>query len=345
MTSQKPLLRALNGETLAKPPVWLMRQAGRYLPEYRKTREEAGSFLDLCYNSELATEVTMQPIRRFGFDAAIVFADILLVPNGLGRKLWFELGEGPRLEPLTTIEDVKRLASNEEMHLHLAPVYETVRRLKTALPPETALIGFAGSPWTVATYMIAGRGKDEQAGALALMKSAPEVFEALMARLVDATAAYLIAQVDAGAEVLKLFDSWAGALAHDPISFEKWCIAPTVAIMARIREHCGEIPLIGFPREAGVLYEQYVRTTGVRGIAIDTAVDPVWARDRLQKMATVQGNLDPAYLVQGGAPMKAAIETLLETLGKGPYIFNLGHGITPDADPKHVEALMTVLRR
>lgn len=345
MTSQKPLLRALTGETLATPPVWLMRQAGRYLPEYRKTREKAGSFLDLCYNSELATEVTMQPIRRFGFDAAIVFADILLVPHGLGRKLWFELGEGPRLEPLTTIEGVRRLASDEEMHIHLAPVYETVRRLKSALPAETALIGFAGAPWTVATYMIAGRGKDEQAGALALMESAPAVFEALMARLVDATAAYLIAQVDAGAEVLKLFDSWAGALAHDPVAFEKWCIAPTVAIMARIRERCGEIPLIGFPREAGPLYEHYVQATGVNGIAIDTAVSPSWARDKLQHLATVQGNLDPAFLVEGGKPMNAAIATLLETLGSGPYIFNLGHGITPDADPKHVEKLMSILRR
>lgn len=345
MTSQKPLLRALNGETLAKPPVWLMRQAGRYLPEYRKTREEAGSFLDLCYNSELATEVTMQPIRRFGFDAAIVFADILLVPHGLGRKLWFELAEGPRLEPLTTIEDVNRLATNEEMHLHLAPVYDTVRRLKQALPGETALIGFAGAPWTVATYMIAGRGKDEQAGALALMNSAPDVFEGLMARLVDATAAYLIAQVDAGAEVLKLFDSWAGALAHDPVLFEKWCIAPTVAIMARIRERCGEIPLIGFPREAGRLYEQYVRDTGVKGIAIDTAVSPVWARDRLQPLATVQGNLDPAFLIHGGAPMETAVATLLETLATRPYIFNLGHGITPEADPRHVEKLLKMLRR
>ncbi len=344
MTSQKPLLRALNGETLARPPVWLMRQAGRYLPEYRKTREGAGSFLDLCYNSELATEVTLQPIRRFGFDAAIVFADILLVPHGLGRKLWFELGEGPRLEPLTTIDDVRRLASNEEMHLHLAPVYETVRRLKSALPPETALIGFAGAPWTVATYMIAGRGKDEQAGALALMKSAPEVFEALIARLVDATAAYLSAQVEAGAEVLKLFDSWAGALAHDPVAFEKWCIAPTVAILARIRERCGEIPMIGFPREAGLLFEHYVRATGVRGIAIDTAVEPAWAREKLQPLATVQGNLDPAFLVQGGARMKHAVETLLETLGNGPYIFNLGHGITPDADPARVEELMNILR-
>lgn len=345
MTSQKPLLRALNGETLPKPPVWLMRQAGRYLPEYRKTREEAGSFLDLCYDSELATEVTMQPIRRFGFDAAIVFADILLVPHGLGRKLWFELGEGPRLEPLTTIEDVNRLASNEEMHLHLAPVYDTVRRLKQALPGETALIGFAGAPWTVATYMIAGRGKDEQAGALALMNSAPDVFEGLMARLVDATAAYLIAQVDAGAEVLKLFDSWAGALAHDPILFAKWCIAPTVAIMARIRERCGEIPLIGFPREAGCLYEQYVRDTGVKGIAIDTAVSPVWARDRLQPLATVQGNLDPAFLIHGGSPMETAVATLLEALASRPYIFNLGHGITPEADPRHVEKLLNMLRR
>lgn len=344
MTSAKPLLRSLKGETLKTPPIWLMRQAGRYLPEYRKTREKAGSFLDLCYNPEMATEVTMQPIRRFGFDAAIVFADILLVPHALGRKLWFETGEGPRLEPLTTMGAVQRLASDEEMHDHLAPVYETIKRLKTELPENTALIGFAGAPWTVGTYMIAGRGKDEQAGALALMRSSPDVFARLMKRLEDATAAYLIAQIDAGAEVLKLFDSWAGALVHDPIAYERWCIEPTRAIMARIREARGDVPMIGFPREAGLLYQRYVKATGVAGIAIDTAVDAAWARDMLQPYATVQGNLDPALVVEGGDPMRLATEKLLSTLGNGPYIFNLGHGITPDANPANVEALLKIVR-
>ena len=344
MSEGKPLLQALNGATLATPPVWLMRQAGRYLPEYRKTREQAGSFLDLCYNPELATEVTLQPIRRFGFDAAIVFADILLLPQALGRKLWFETGEGPRLEPLTTMDAVERLASDEVMHQHLAPVYETVRRLSAALPRQTALIGFAGAPWTVATYMIAGRGKDQQAGALSLMRSAPDVFAALMKRLEDATAEYLIAQLDAGAEVLKLFDSWAGALANDPVAFETWCIKPTQAIMRIIREKRGDAPMIGFPREAGSLYLPYAQATGVAAVAIDTAVDPVWARDTLQPFVTVQGNLDPALVVQGGDAMDRETRKLLETLGAGPYIFNLGHGITPNADPRNVERLLKVIR-
>lgn len=344
MTSAKPLLRSLKGETLKTPPIWLMRQAGRYLPEYRKTREKAGSFLELCYNSKLATEVTMQPIRRFGFDAAIVFADILLVPHALGRKLWFENGEGPRLEPLTTMDEVQRLASDDELHAHLAPIYETIERLKTELPKNTALIGFAGAPWTVATYMIAGRGKDDQAGAMALMQSAPDVFASLMTRLEEATSVYLIAQIDAGAEVLKLFDSWAGALAHDPIAFERWCIEPTRRIMARIREARGDVPMIGFPREAGVLYQSYVKKTAVAGIAIDTAVDPMWARDALQPHATVQGNLDPALVVEGGDTMRFAAEKLMRILGDGPFIFNLGHGITPDADPANVEALLKIIR-
>lgn len=344
MTEGKSLLRALKGETLPRPPIWLMRQAGRYLPEYRKTREQAGSFLDLCYNPDLATEVTLQPIRRFGFDAAIVFADILLLPQALGRKLWFENGEGPRLEPMTTMDAVERLAPTEKMHAHLAPVYETVRRLSVTLPRETALIGFAGAPWTVATYMIAGRGKDQQAGALALMRSAPDVFAALMARLEEATAEYLIAQLEAGAEVLKLFDSWAGALANDPEAFERWCIAPTKAIMARIRARSGDVPMIGFPREAGELYRDYALGTGVAGVAIDTAVPPQWARDALQPIAAVQGNLDPALVVQGGEAMKRATESIIATLGGRPFIFNLGHGITPDADPKHVEQLVKVVR-
>jgi len=344
MTTEKPLLRALRGETLKTPPVWLMRQAGRYLPEYRATRTQAGSFLELCYNPELATEVTLQPIRRFGFDAAIVFADILLLPQALGRKLWFETGEGPRLEPLTTMDAVERLAPNEAMHTHLAPVYETMRRLSTALPAQTALIGFAGAPWTVATYMIAGRGKDQQAGALTLMREAPDVFAALMKRLEEATADYLIAQLDAGAEVLKLFDSWAGALAHDPAAFEKWCIAPTTAIMARIREQRGDVPMIGFPREAGALYSDYARATGVACVAIDTAVSPEWARDTLQPLAAVQGNLDPALVVEGGDAMARATRRIIDALGGGPFIFNLGHGVTPDVDPRNVEQLLRLVR-
>jgi uroporphyrinogen decarboxylase len=321
-----------------------MRQAGRYLPEYRATRGEAGSFLDLCYRPDLATEVTLQPIRRFGFDAAILFADILLLPQALGRKLWFEEGEGPRLEPLSTEAEVAALADDDAMHARLAPVYETVSRLSATLPRETTLIGFAGAPWTVATYVIAGRGKDGQAGAKAMMRDEPALFAALMDRLTDATAAYLIRQIDAGAEVVKLFDSWAAALAADPAAFEAWCAAPARRIAERIRAERPGAPLIAFPRGAGALYPSFAESVAPQGLAIDEAVDPVWARDALQPLAAVQGNLDPGHMVTGGAALERATRRLLETLGHGPYIFNLGHGITPDADPKNVEALLKIIR-
>jgi uroporphyrinogen decarboxylase len=344
MAFRKNLIAVLEGETLTPPPVWLMRQAGRYLPEYLATRAQAGSFLDLCYSPELATEVTLQPIRRFGFDAAILFADILLLPQALGRPLWFETGEGPRLEPLSTQAEVDALADDAAAHRHLAPVYETVSRLAAALPKETTLIGFAGAPWTVATYVIAGRGKDEQAGALTLMRQQPDVFAALMARLEDATAAYLLAQIDAGAEVVKLFDSWAGALAGDPALFDRWVIDPAVRIAARLRAERPHVKIIGFPRGAGALAENYLRRTAVDGIAFDEAIDPAWARERLQPLGAVQGNLDPRLLVEGGDALDAGVDHLVETLGGGPYIFNLGHGITPDADPRHVERMLKRLR-
>jgi uroporphyrinogen decarboxylase len=344
MTTDKTLLRALARKPNARPPVWLMRQAGRYLPEYRATRAEAGSFLDLCYKPALAAEVTLQPIRRYGFDAAILFADILLVPHALGRRLWFEDGEGPRLDPLTTAEEVATLADDAALHRHLAPVYETVARLKAALPAETALIGFAGAPWTVATYMIAGRGKDQQAGARRLMAERPEVFAALMARLTEATAAYLIAQIDAGAEVVKLFDSWAEALADDAALFDAWIVAPARDIVARIRAARPGVPVIAFPRGAGPRYEAFARAVGAEGLAIDTEFSPEVARDRLQPLACVQGNLDPALLVTGGDALDRAARHLLDTLGAGPFIFNLGHGITPDADPANVDRLLKILR-
>jgi uroporphyrinogen decarboxylase len=344
MTASKLLLRVLAGETVPIPPVWLMRQAGRYLPEYRATRSEAGSFLDLCYRPDLATEVTLQPIRRFGFDAAILFADILLLPQALGRRLWFEEGEGPRLDPLTTEAELEALKDDEAMHAALAPVYETVSRLASGLPSETTLIGFAGAPWTVATYVIAGRGKDGQAGAKAMMRDRPELFAALIDRLTEATAAYLIRQIDSGAEVVKLFDSWAGALAADPAAFDAWCVAPARRIAQRIRAERPGVPLIAFARGAGPHYPAFARSVGAQGIAIDEAVDPCWARDMLQPLAAVQGNLDPGHMVTGGAGLERATRHLLETLGRGPYIFNLGHGITPDADPRNVEALLKIIR-
>jgi uroporphyrinogen decarboxylase len=344
MPGDKTILRALARKPNPRPPIWLMRQAGRYLPEYRATRAEAGSFLDLCYNPRLAAEVTLQPIRRYGFDAAILFADILLAPHALGRRLWFEEGEGPRLDPLTTAEEVARLADDRALHAHLAPVYETVALLRAALPPETTLIGFAGAPWTVATYMIAGRGKDDQAGARALMRDRPEVFAALIARLTDATAAYLIAQIDAGAEVVKLFDSWAEALAGDPALFDRWIAAPARAIVERVRAERPGVPVIAFPRGAGALYEAFARRVGAEGLAIDTAVDPAEARARLQPLACVQGNLDPRLLVTGGEALDHAARALLDTLGGGPFIVNLGHGITPDADPANVARLVRLVR-
>ena len=344
-TGGMTLIRALRGERVAPPPVWLMRQAGRYLPEYRATRAEAGSFLDLCYRPDLACEVTLQPIRRYGFDAAILFADILLVPHGLGRRLWFATGEGPRLDPLTTAEDAAALAEDDALHAHLAPVYQTVGRLERALPPETALIGFAGAPWTVATYMIGGRGKDEQAGAKALMAKSPDVFEAVMRRLADATAAYLIRQIEAGADAVKLFDSWSGALAGDSALFDRWCLAPMIEIAERVRAAHPDIPVIAFARGATVdQVEALAKEPAIAAVAIDESMDLETARARLQPHAAVQGNLDPSLLLSGGEPMIEAARRIVRTLGDGAFIFNLGHGITPEVDPGHVTDLVATVR-
>lgn len=343
MPAEKTLLKVLAGETVTPPPIWLMRQAGRYLPEYRATRTEAGSFLDLCYNPALATEVTLQPIRRYHFDAAILFADILLVPHALGQNLWFETGEGPRLDPITTQAGLDGLRSEAAFHAHLAPVYETVGLIRKALPPEVTLIGFAGAPWTVMTYMIAGRGKDDQAGAKALMQEAPAVFDAMLERVVAATAAYCIRQIDAGAEAIKLFDSWAEALADDEAAFRRICLEPVLDIMARVRAVHRDVPFILFPRGAGRLAELFARP-GVNALALDTDVPLAFARDVLQPRVAVQGNLDPAHLVTGGPAMEAAARAVLDMLGHGPFIFNLGHGVTPDADPAHVSRLVEIVR-
>lgn len=342
MTEGKSVLRALAGETLAVPPVWLMRQAGRYLPEYRAVRARAGSFLDLCYTPDLAAEVTLQPIRRFGFDAAILFADILLVPHALGAELTFVEGEGPRLSTVTSAADLARLKPAEAIHETLAPVYETVRMLRAGLPAETTLIGFAGAPWTVATYMIAGRGTPDQAPARALMYRDPATFAALVDRITEATILYLLAQIEAGAEVVKLFDSWAGALPG--AAFRAWCIEPARRIVAALRAVAPQVPVIGFPRGAGGNYAAFAAETGVAGCALDTGVDPAWAAASLQRRVCVQGNLDPLLMVLGGAPLVEATRTCLRAFGDGPYIFNLGHGITPDADPANVDLLLRTIR-
>jgi uroporphyrinogen decarboxylase len=341
-TADKALIRALRGERLPVPPVWLMRQAGRYLPEYRATRAKAGSFLDLCYDPELAAEVTFQPIRRYGLDAAILFADILLVPHALGSALWFAEGEGPRLSTVTGPADLARLKPANAIHDHLAPVYQTVRLLRAGLPAETALIGFAGAPWTVATYMIAGRGSKDHEAAKALMYGQPDVFDALIDLLVDATAEYLVAQVDAGAEALMLFDSWAGALPGP--AFARYATEPARRIVDAVRRVHPGVPVIGFPRQGGEKVPDFVRATGVEGIAIDTSVDPAWAAATLQPLACVQGNLDPVLMVTGGAALDRGARAVLEAFANGPHIFNLGHGITPDADPRNVDALLKVVR-
>ncbi|MEO0386057.1 MAG: uroporphyrinogen decarboxylase [Pseudomonadota bacterium] len=341
-TEDKALLRVLAGEALDPPPAWMMRQAGRYLPEYRATRAKAGSFLDLCYTPELAAEVTLQPIRRYGFDAAILFADILLVPQALGADLWFVEGEGPRLSTLTDAAGLAALRPVSALDETLAPIYETVRILRGALPAETALIGFAGAPWTVATYMIAGRGTKDHAPARALLYSDPVVFDGLMARLTEATTHYLLQQIDAGAEVVMLFDSWSGAL-PGPL-FQRYATQPAAEIVTAIREKHPGFPVIGFPRQGGEKLPAFIAETGVSACAIDSGVDPVWAAEVLQPMACVQGNLDPTLMVAGGAALEDGVRALRRIFGGGPYIFNLGHGITPEADPRNVTRMLEALR-
>ena len=340
--SQKTILRALAGEVLPTPPVWMMRQAGRYLPEYRATRAQAGDFLSLCYTPDLAAEVTLQPIRRFGFDAAILFADILLLPQALGPKLWFETGEGPRMETTTTAAQVAALRPAEAIHDTLAPIYETLRILKRELPRETTLIGFAGSPWTVATYMIAGRGKDEQAGAHALKSADRATFEALIDRITEATILYLSAQVEAGAEVIKLFDSWAGSLKGQ--DFTDFAVKPTARIISALKARHPGLPVIAFPREAGPGYVGFAAATGADCVAVDNSVTPEWAAEQVQPGGCVQGNLDPRHMVTGGEDLVRETRRVVQAFRKGPHIFNLGHGITPDADPANVQLMIDTIR-
>lgn len=342
MADTKKLMRALAGEVLPVPPIWMMRQAGRYLPEYRATRAEAGDFLSLCYNPDLAAEVTLQPIRRYGFDAAILFADILLIPDALGADLWFVTGEGPRLSTITSEEDFAKLKGPGDIHDHLAPIYETVRILSRELPRETALIGFAGAPWTVATYMIAGRGTPDQGPAHALKAENRALFEALMERLTLATIEYLSRQIEAGAEVVKIFDSWAGSLKGD--DFQKFALEPAKRIIAEIKARHPGVPVIAFPREAGDGYIGFARATGADCVAIDNSVSAEWAAEHVQKDGCVQGNLDPKHMVTGGQPLIDATRQIVRAFSGGPHIFNLGHGITPDADPENVQVMIDAIR-
>ena len=338
----KLLLRALAGETLPVPPIWMMRQAGRYLPEYRATRAQAGDFLSLCYNSELAAEVTLQPIRRYGFDAAILFADILLLPQALGADLWFVTGEGPRLSTVTSQADFDRLKPASEIHDTLTPIYETVRILKRELPAETALIGFAGAPWTVATYMIAGQGTPDQGPAHALKAENRALFEALLDRLTEGTIDYLSRQVEAGAEVVKLFDSWAGSL--NGADFTRYALEPAKRIIAELKARHPGLPVIAFPREAGAGYIGFAKATGADCVAIDNSVSPAWAAEHVQVDGCVQGNLAPGHMVTGGEALVTATREVVAAFRNGPHIFNLGHGITPDADPENVQLMIDTVR-
>ena len=342
MTAQKTILRALSGETLPTPPIWMMRQAGRFLPEYRATRAQAGDFLSLCYNSELAAEVTLQPIRRFGFDAAIVFADILLLPQALGADLWFETGEGPRLSTITTMAGVKALKPRENIHETLAPIYETLRILSRELPKETTLIGFAGAPWTVATYMIAGRGSKDQGAAHALKSSDRATFSALIDVITESTIDYLSAQVQAGAEVVKLFDSWAGSLKGQ--DFIDFAVKPAARIITALKARHPGLPIIAFPREAGDGYIGFAAATGADCVALDNSVTPEWAAAHVQVSGCVQGNLAPEHMVNGGQALDDATRRVVQAFRKGPHIFNLGHGITPDGKPDNVQRMIDVVR-
>ena len=337
----KKMLRALAGERQQRPPVWLMRQAGRYLPEYRELRAKAKGFLDLCYTPDFAVEATLQPIRRFGFDAAILFSDILVVPHALGQKVWFEEGHGPRLEALEQPGDLARL-SKDRLHGALAPVYETVRRLSRELPAETTLIGFAGAPWTVASYMLEGGSSKDFAAGKRWAYGLPEGMQSLIDLLVEATGDYLIAQIDAGAEVVQIFDSWAGVWPERHL--RRWCLEPTRALVGRIKVERPGVPVIVFPRGAGLLYQTYAEACGADALGLDTTVPLGWAQQVLQPRICVQGNLDPQLLVVGGQALRQGVAEILSLLSGGPFVFNLGHGIVPETPPEHVAEMLAQIR-
>jgi uroporphyrinogen decarboxylase len=336
----KPLLRVLAGETLARPPWWLMRQAGRYLPEYRELRAKAGDFKTLCLTPSLAAEVTMQPIRRFGMDAAILFSDLPLVPWALGLDLSYD-DHGPHVEPVGGPAELNKLTSVKTATM-LSPVAETVTLVRSALPAETTLIGFAGAPWTVATYMVEGGASRDFQRVKSWAYRDPNSFAELIDIIRDATLSFLTLQIEAGAEVVQLFDSWAGALS--PEGFDRFVIAPTKDLVASLKQRFPHVPVIGFPRVAGVLYERYVAETRVDAVSIDTTVPADFARDRLQSRVAVQGNLDPVALIVGGDALRRAVAELRVKLGRGPYVFNLGHGVLPDTPPEHVAELARLLR-
>ncbi|TSB01967.1 uroporphyrinogen decarboxylase [Sphingorhabdus contaminans] len=339
-TTHKKLLSVLQGNQELVPPVWLMRQAGRYLPEYRELRAQKGGFLELAYDSDAATEITIQPIRRFGFDAAILFSDILVVPHAMGQELWFEAGEGPRLAPRLAQSELNGLTASPE---RLSPVLDTVRKVSAALPKETTFLGFAGSPWTVATYMVHGQGSKDQSEARRMAYAEPDRFHALIESIITTTVDYLSGQINAGVDAVQLFDSWAGSLS--PAQFEKWVIAPNAEIVRRLKVLHPDVPIIGFPKGAGGKLAAYAEGTGVDALGLDETIDPHWANRELPNGLPVQGNLDPLVLISGGNDLIKAVENILSAFRNRPHIFNLGHGILPDTPIEHVEHLLSQIRK
>jgi uroporphyrinogen decarboxylase len=337
----KKLLNVLNGRREKIPPIWMMRQAGRYLPEYRATREKAGSFLDLCFNPQLAAEVTLQPIRRFSFDGAILFSDILVIPYALDRKVDFVAGEGPKLEPISDAQTARSIR-REVDHGKLDPVYETIKRVKSELPPEVTFLGFCGAPWTVATYMIAGHGTSDQEPARLFAYRHPEAFDELLQVLVKASAEYLIRQLKAGVDAVQIFDTWAGIL--PPEEFARWCIAPVRKIILAVRDEIPDAKIIGFPRGAGTVLERYVTELPINAVGLDWMIDKTFARERIQKIKPVQGNLDPVALIAGGEALDRAVDDVMRAFSDGPFIFNLGHGITPQTPIENVERMIKRVR-
>ena len=334
-----PLLETLRGQRQATPPVWFMRQAGRYLPEYRALRAEKGGFLELVYDSDAAAEITLQPIERFGFDGAILFSDILIVPYALGQDLAFMAGEGPRLTPELVDGSLAGLERAEE---RLAPIYDTVAKVRARLPTDTTLLGFAGSPWTVATYMVAGQGSKDQFAARSLAYRDPEAFAGLIHAIETMTIDYLSGQIAAGAEAVQLFDSWAGSLS--PAQFARWVVEPNARIVAALAERHPDVPVIGFPKGAGAKLVDYVEGTGVKAVGLDETVDPVWAAETLPAGVATQGNLDPAALLAGGPALDRAVDAIVEALADRPHVFNLGHGIDKETPIAHVEQVLARLR-
>lgn len=339
--SDKNLLNTLLGKPTDQTPFWLMRQAGRYLPEYRELRANVKDFLDLCFTPEKAIEVTVQPLRRYGMDGAILFSDILVVPYALGQDVRFEPGRGPVLDPIQNRERLGNLTL-DNVQKKLAPVYQTVSGVAAAMPPGTTLIGFAGAPWTVATYMVEGASSRNYENIKGWSYSDPDGFQLMIDMLVEATSAYLIEQVRHGADVLQLFDTWAGVLSEP--AFERWCFDPIIKIVETVKASCPETPIIVFPRGVGVQYERFARHPMIDGVSLDTAMPLGWARDHLQPHCVVQGNLDPIMLVSGGDALVHEINRIMDILAPGPFIFNLGHGIVPETPPEHVALLTETIR-